>query len=64
MEDNKSFKLHQEEDVLDKLLNAETDINDVYERRLCLIRNALLASGDTVNELVEVNFSGFFFVFN
>lgn len=41
-------------DVLDKLLNAEKDINDVYEHRLDLVEKALFASGDTVNELIKV----------
>lgn len=43
-----------DKDVLDKLLNAEKDINDVYEHRFDLVEKALFASGDTVNELIEV----------
>lgn len=47
-------KTTNEIDVLDKLLSAEKEISDIYERRLQLINKTLFASGDTVDELIEV----------
>lgn len=56
--DDKGSKLSTyttDEDTLDKLLNEEKVINDVYEHRLDLVRKALSISGDTtVDELIDV----------